>query len=296
LLLAGLALLTNLPGTGSSTAASEGAAGVQVAGVQLEFPVAQEVPLVLDKLIQKHPEAQLLVLCEYTFDGPVPELIKAWCRQHKCHLIVGGKEPIASDVFYNTAFVIDPTGNIAFKQVKTVPIQFFKDGLPAPEQRVWESPWGRIGICICYDLCYTRVIDQLARQGAQAIIVPTMDVVDWGEHQHRLHSRIAPARAAEYGLPIFRLASSGISQAVERSGRLRATAPFGGEGEMLAAGVRMASQPGLPADRFLAPLAVALTLIVGLAGAADRFVRFRRSALVPGRARSRTRSSLSHYE
>ena len=88
----------------------------------------------------------------------------------------------------------------------------FKDGLPAPEQKVWDSPWGKIGICICYDLSYTRVTDALVRQGAQMLIVPTMDVETWGQHQHELHARIAPVRAAEYGILIFRVASSGISQ------------------------------------------------------------------------------------
>src|SRR4029077_6618928 len=116
------------------------------------------------------------------------------------------------------------------RQVKAVPIQFFKDGLPATEQKLWDSPWGKLGICVCYDLSYSRVTDNLIRLGAQALIVPTMDVVDWGEGQHELHARVAPVRAAEYGLPIFRLASSGISQAVDRTGNVLAKAPCPGDG------------------------------------------------------------------
>ena len=120
--------------------------------------------------------------------------------------------PSSRRTFYNTAFVIDPRGEVVFRQAKCVPIQFFKDGLPALEQRVWDSPWGKIGFCICFDLSYRRVADALIRSGAQALIVPTMDLAEWGAHQHRLNARIAPIRAAEYGIPIFRLASSGISQ------------------------------------------------------------------------------------
>ena len=97
-----------------------------------------------------------------------------------------------------------------------MPIQFFKDGLPAREQRLWDSPWGKIGLCICYDLSYARVTDRLVRLGAQAMIVPTMDVVDWGQREHELHARVAPIRSAEYGIPIFRVASSGISQWTDR--------------------------------------------------------------------------------
>jgi apolipoprotein N-acyltransferase len=149
-----------------------------------------------------------------------------------------------------------------FRQVKAVPIQFFKDGLPAPEQKLWASPWGKIGICICYDLSYTRVTDRLVQLGAEALIVPTMDVVDWGRAQHELHARIAPVRAAEYGLPIFRLASSGISQLVGQSGRVTATAPCPGDGANLAGPLEMRGSGRRPLDRWLAPLATGLTAMV----------------------------------
>jgi apolipoprotein N-acyltransferase len=117
-------------------------------------------------------------------------------------------------------------------------------------------------MCICYDLSYTRVTDELVRQGAQALIVPTMDIIDWGRHQHELHARVAPVRAAEYGLPIFRVASSGISQGVTRLGFVRATASFPGEEEIIVFGVSMAKTGGaLPVDRWLAPLCVGVTAL-----------------------------------
>ena len=75
--------------------------------------------------------------------------MRAWCKRNSKYLIVGGKDPAPNQNFYNTAFVIDPSGEIIFKQVKAVPIQFFKDGLPAPAQKLWNSPWGKIGLCVC---------------------------------------------------------------------------------------------------------------------------------------------------
>jgi apolipoprotein N-acyltransferase len=159
-------------------------------------------------------------------------------------------------------FVISTNGEIIFKQGKSVPIQFFKDGLPAREQKLWDSPWGKIGICICYDLSYSRVTDRLIRLGAQAIIVPTMDVADWGRHEHELHARIATIRAVEYGVPIFRVASSGISQLVDRHGDVQASAPFPGEIAVLS-GVLKFHKPGsLPLDRILAPFSVLVTVSV----------------------------------
>ena len=104
--------------------------------------------------------------------------------------------------------------------------------------------------------------DELVKQGAQALIVPTMDVADWGERQHELHARVAPIRAAEYGIPIFRLASSGISQLVEPTGRIMASTPFPGEAAVLAGTLEL-RQPGhLPLDRWLAPGALGVVLIL----------------------------------
>ena len=217
---------------------------LRVAGVQLEFPDSNQIIRALDevvtednKLVANHAgnqpptKIELVVLSEYTLDGEPPKSLRDWCKTNGKFLIVGGKDTSPGTNYYNTAFVISTNGEIVFKQVKSVPIQFFKDGLPAPEQKLWESPWGKIGISICYDLSYTRVMDELVRQGAQMLIVPTMDVVDWGRRQHELHARIAPMRAAEYGIPIFRVASSGISHGVERSGQVQASASFPGDGE-----------------------------------------------------------------
>jgi apolipoprotein N-acyltransferase len=232
-----------------------------VAGMQLEFPVELEVPGKLDTLVKKYPQADILVLSEYTFDGPIPKAVTKWCKRNKKHLIAGAKEPAADGNFYNTAFVIGTNGDVVFKQVKAAPIQFFKDGLPAPEQRLWKSPWGEIGLCVCYDLSYTRVTDRLVARGAQALIVPTMDVADWGRTQHELHALIAPTRATEYGIPIFRLASSGISQVVKASGTVEAIAPFPGADETIFASINIANRGRRPIDRFAAPLFSAIAFI-----------------------------------
>jgi apolipoprotein N-acyltransferase len=258
--------------------ASPGKQLIQIAGVQLEFPNENQIFHALDKVVATRTNLNLIVLSEYTLGGPPSERLKVWCRTNHKFLIVGGKDPAPGNNYYNTAFVIGTKGEIVFKQVKSVPIQFFKDGLPASEQTVWKSPWGKIGICICYDLSYARVTDELVRQGAQMLIVPTMDVADWGRHQHELHARVAPVRAAEYGIPIFRVASSGISQGVNWRGGVQSSAPFEGQGEILFFGAHLS--PGLkaplPLDRWLAPFCVGVTglFVTWLAG--ESFWRWRR--------------------
>ena len=251
-----------LPLLSTSITKYQGRKTLSIAGIQMEFPPVGILPKALDKALKKNPDAQLFVLSEYTLDGAVPDSLKQWCRENSRFLVVGGKDFVTNDVYYNTAFVVGTNGEVVFKQAKSVPIQFFHDGLPAPKQEVWNSPWGKIGICICYDLSYTRVTDALIEQGAQLLIVPTMDVDEWGRHEHRLHARIAPVRAAEYGVPIFRLASSGISQAIRDNGQVIAQTKFQVNGDILAAKLRLPPKGTLPWDRWLAPACVAVTAII----------------------------------
>ncbi len=238
------------------------ATSLRVAGVQLEFPMPSELKAALNDLVEREPEAELIVLSEYTFAGPLPDWVKDWCRVNQRHLIIGAHDPVANGDYYNTAFVIDPGGEIVFKQAKSVPIQFFKDGRAAPSQEVWHSPWGKLGIGICYDLSYRDVMDRFVELGAEALIAPTMDVEDWGREQHHLHARVAPMRSMEYGLPIVRLASSGVSQLTTPSGEVTAEATFPGQRKILAGDLTLAGGGRVPIDRILAPLSFGVTALL----------------------------------
>jgi apolipoprotein N-acyltransferase len=245
-----------------------GAIGERVVGIQLEGPSEGEVVEALDTAVSAYPDAALLVMPEYTLMSPPPERIRAWCRRNERYLVIGGKLPLedrpdGEGKWSNTAFVIDPKGEVVFTQGKCVPIQFFDDGVAAKEQRLWDSPWGKVGICICYDLSYTRVTDELIRQGAQYLIVPTMDAVSWGAHEHKLHVRVAEVRYAEYGVRLIRVASSGISQIKWYFGE-GPTAPYPGQGAMVTAKcLRPGARGGtIPWDRWVAPVCVGVTGIV----------------------------------
>lgn len=242
-----------------SSATNSKAPAIRIAGMQMEFRKEPEILAGLDRLITAQPDADLLVLSEYTVSGPLPVSLQKWCQKNRRHLVVGAEDPVGSREYFDTAFVIGPTGEIVFKQAKSVPVQFMNDGLPATRQAVWESPWGKIGICICYDLSYTRVTDELVRQGARIIVAPTMDVAGWGPQEHVTNARVAPARAPEYDVPVFRLASSGISEAVDRDGRIVAMAPYPGPGAIMSAGFALPLDGSLPVDRWAAPFAVGVT-------------------------------------
>jgi apolipoprotein N-acyltransferase len=247
---AGLAMAALLMYLPPRSAVAVGDAPLYVAGLQTEGWNADDIATALDQLAAAHPEARLLVLSEYAFSGPVPPVVRDVVRKHRVFLIAGGRERVNQHVFYNTAFVIDPDGHDVFRQGKSVPVPFFNDGQPAVERRIWESPWGKIGIAICFDAGFARVMDDFVRQGACCLIIPTMDIASWGEFERRMvHGRIAPIRSAEYGIPTFGVWSSGVSQLTDRFGYVMATAGYPGQGEIIRGPLDL-SRPGrLPPDR-----------------------------------------------
>lgn len=234
---------------------------VHVAGMQLEESQERDLPRHLGTLIQRHPNTELVVLHEYLLSGTVPREIQEWCRRERRWLVVGGRKELGGELWQNTAFVVDTNGAVVFEQGKKTPIQFFQDGVAATRQELWNSPWGKVGIAICYDLSYTRVMDELVAKGAQLLIIPTMDAINWGQSEHALHARVAPVRALEYRVPIIRVASSGISQIVNSHGRAIASAPYPGQESSLAAPVSVQGSGHLPIDRILAPFASLVTLL-----------------------------------
>ena len=192
------------------------------------------------------PETRLVVWPEYAVatypleDKRLLEELKDVARETHSTLIFGCQEHAPKDapcdwlrrrgmpdLYYNTALVLSPEGEILGKYYKTHPIQFFADGVPGRFYHTIPSPVGRLGIAICYDFDYAHTALNLVRNGAEVLVVPTFDAVEWGETQHRQHTRMAQARTAEVGLYTIRATSSGISQILTPTGQPLASIPFG---------------------------------------------------------------------
>ncbi|OGR76344.1 MAG: hypothetical protein A2X32_00520 [Elusimicrobia bacterium GWC2_64_44] len=154
---------------------------------------------------------------------------------------------------------------------KMHPVQFVEAGLPVnrdPAPLV--TPLGKLAPQICYDLAFEDGARAMASQGAELLIIPTLDPLEWTLLQHRQHSDMSQARSAETGLWAVRAASSGESQVIDPLGRLRASLPGGAEGVLIAE-ARLAAG-GTAYTRFgwlLGPLALLFTL----AAAAFAFIK-----------------------
>ena len=107
-------------------------------------------------------------------------------------------------------------------------------------------------------------MDDFIAAGAQGLIIPTMDLESWGWYERaRLHGRLGPVRAAEYGVPVFGVWSSGESQLIDASGRVIAMAGYPGQGEMIAGPFELKEAGRIPIDRW--PALGASWAVVGVA-------------------------------
>lgn len=94
------------------------------------------------------------------------------CRRHSVHVVAGFAER-APEGRYNSAALLGPQGLIGVYRKA----HLFNDEksyfLPGPGFPVFELPFGRVGILICYDLWFPEAARALALAGADLICVPT---------------------------------------------------------------------------------------------------------------------------
>jgi 5-aminopentanamidase len=91
-------------------------------------------------------------------------------------IVVGGFAEAAPDgTLFNSAAVVTPAGELLAVYRKTHlwdrESLFFEPGSEFPP--VVETPLGRIGLCVCYDLSFPEVPRGIALAGADLIAIPT---------------------------------------------------------------------------------------------------------------------------
>lgn len=135
--------------------------------------------------------AKLLVLPEcaipgYMFDsaqealpfaeeipGPSTEALERECRRLDMHVVCGLLER-DGDALHNAAVLVGPGGLIGTYRKTHLPfLGVDRFAVPGDELPVYETPLGRIGIEICYDLRFPEVTRTLALRGADFVAHPT---------------------------------------------------------------------------------------------------------------------------
>lgn len=115
-------------------------------------------------------------------DGPSVARLSRAAAEHGVYL-VGGSIPLLEDgKIYNASFVFDRTGQViaVHRKVHLFDIdvdggQRFKESdtfTPGNDITLFDTEFGKMGLCICFDFRFPELARLMALEGAQCIFVP----------------------------------------------------------------------------------------------------------------------------
>src|SRR6476659_8003505 len=218
---------------------------MRVAVAQME-PRLAETERNLDAALERLEEAaaagaQLLVLPEcaipgYMYDsaeealpfaeeipGPSSEALEREARRLDLHVVCGLLER-DGDSLRNAAVFVGPDGLIGTYRKTHLPfLGVDRFVVPGDELPVYDTPLGRIGVEICYDLRFPEVTRTLALRGADLVAHPTNFPV-----AARIQTElITVARAAENRVYLLTANRCGKERWAEFCGRSQIVDPYG---------------------------------------------------------------------
>ena len=153
-------------------------------------------------------------------DGPLLREMRQAARESRAWLLLGGfPEQLTDDPqrIGNTSVLLDPEGTIRARYRK---MHLFDVQIPGGQRFsesdtigagdtpvVAETPWGGLGLSICYDLRFPELYRELSRRGARLLAVPSAFTRETGkDHWHVL----LRARAIENQAYLFAPAQWGF--------------------------------------------------------------------------------------
>ncbi len=187
------------------------------------------------------------------------EDIAQLARDEGVEMWLGGlttrKDPVTGDrKFHNSAFRFDATGNRDRRYDKIILLPFgeFMPGrhlfpeltrkiqgvgnfYPGEDVVVFDTEWAPFNFLICYEAIRSRLVRRSVKAGSQFFVTITNDAWFGDTSCPSQHLMLTANRCAEYGCPMVRVATTGISAAVDARGKLTSqTEPYTKETRVVA--------------------------------------------------------------
>lgn len=163
-------------------------------------------------------------------------------RTAQAHFLLGGVAYNAAGDPLNSAFLLDPSGNIVDRYDKIQLVPFGEYIPPAfgwvnritgeagdfePGSRVVVFPAGdrRIGAFICYESAFPGLVRRFTREGADLLVNLSNDGYFGDSAAREQHLSLVRMRAAENARWILRATNDGITAMIDPAGRIAQTIP-----------------------------------------------------------------------
>ncbi|MCB7317819.1 carbon-nitrogen hydrolase family protein [Lacrimispora sp. 210928-DFI.3.58] len=131
--------------------------------------------------------------------GQIWQALKEMAADNSVYLVGGSMPEEEGGKIYNTSFIFDPEGLQIGRHRKVhlfdidVPggQQFFESRVfsPGNDVTVVDTAFGKVGVCLCFDIRFPELSRIMALQGAEAIIIPAAFNMTTGPAHWELHFR-----------------------------------------------------------------------------------------------------------
>ncbi|MDT3427753.1 putative amidohydrolase [Paenibacillus forsythiae] len=173
-------------------------------------------PEIFMSFFPAHTPRHVIVDDAETLEGPFVAGMRKLAAENGVWLIFGMKELVderSADRVYNTVVIVDSGGSIAGAYRKTHLYDAFglkESDTIMPGDRLFEpiqTPFGKLGLFVCYELRFPEIARYQAAKGADIIIVPS----GWvrGPMKERHWSHLITVRALEN--TVFMVACNQVS-------------------------------------------------------------------------------------
>ena len=162
--------------------------------------------------------------------GPSTKAFQRIAKKHEVVIIVSLFEKRASGVYHNTAAIIDADGSLlGIYRKMHIPDDplFYEKFYFTPGDlgfKAWQTRFGKIGVCVCWDQWYPEAARLTAMHGAEILFYPTAigwhpsEKKEYGENQHGAWELIQRSHAVANGCYVAVANRIGLEQ------------PIGGDG------------------------------------------------------------------
>jgi len=130
-------------------------------------------------------------------NGESIKRLKKMAKEHDCYIICGAPLKEREGIISNSAILIHPNGKLdAYRKTFLANFGPFEERfyfLAENNLPVFETRYGKIGICICYDIFFPELVKGLALQGADLIVCISASP----SVTRKFFEKVLPARAIE---------------------------------------------------------------------------------------------------
>ena len=115
--------------------------------------------------------------------GQIQDFLSIQAKLHRCYLVAGSLPLRQNDKIYSSSMAYDPEGHLigTYNKLHLFDVDI-EDGVGSyresdlysqgDELVLFDTPLGRVGMAICYDLRFPELFSELRRKGADILLLP----------------------------------------------------------------------------------------------------------------------------